>query len=197
MSNMNSKPDPQQQLSTRERILIVASHLFAERGYNATSVRDIAAELGIANPSLYYHFKSKADILSELLAEPLKRVEDAIQESEALSDEAKARRLIQGMLESLEVHSGIAVTAFQDGAQISEAHQEIVTSQQAKVFSLLGQYASEDHRELRLIMAIAGVQGVVQELLRTSKDADTFVENLRDKQAFVIDLVLKILNPDR
>lgn len=193
MSNMNLKPDPQQKLSTRERILIVASRLFAERGYNATSVRDIAAELGIANPSLYYHFKSKADILSELLAEPLRRVEDAIQESETLSGEAKARRLIQGMLESLEVHSGIAVTVAQDGAQISEAQQEIVTTQQAKVFGLLGQYAAEDHRELRVVMAIAGTQGVVQDLLRTSKDADTFVEQLRAKREFIIDLVLNIL----
>lgn len=52
---------------TRQRILDVAARLFTEKGYAATSVRDIAKALGIANPSLYYHFKSKAEILDAVL----------------------------------------------------------------------------------------------------------------------------------
>lgn len=47
----------------RERILRAASKLFLSKGYAATSTRDIAQAVGIRQPSLYYHFATKADIL--------------------------------------------------------------------------------------------------------------------------------------
>jgi AcrR family transcriptional regulator len=52
--------------STRERILDIALELFTEHGYDKTSMRDIAERLGTTKAALYYHFKSKADILLEL-----------------------------------------------------------------------------------------------------------------------------------
>jgi AcrR family transcriptional regulator len=55
--------------TTRERIPVVALRLFAEKGYDATSMREIAEQLGITKPALYYHFDSKEAILRELLGE--------------------------------------------------------------------------------------------------------------------------------
>jgi AcrR family transcriptional regulator len=52
--------------STRERILDIALELFTEHGYDKTSLRDIAERLGTTKAALYYHFKSKSDILLEL-----------------------------------------------------------------------------------------------------------------------------------
>lgn len=52
--------------STRERILDVALELFVEKGYEKTSLRDIAEQLGITKAALYYHFERKQDILLEL-----------------------------------------------------------------------------------------------------------------------------------
>jgi len=49
---------------TRERILDAALSLFAEKGYDATSMREIAEQLHITKAALYYHFDSKADIFS-------------------------------------------------------------------------------------------------------------------------------------
>jgi AcrR family transcriptional regulator len=54
---------------TRERILAVALTLFADKGYDATSMREIAEQLGITKAALYYHFDSKADIVRTMLAE--------------------------------------------------------------------------------------------------------------------------------
>jgi AcrR family transcriptional regulator len=56
---------------TRERILVIASELFAARGYAGTSVADIAGRLGTTKAALYYHFRSKAEILDALLAKPV------------------------------------------------------------------------------------------------------------------------------
>ncbi|GIX29696.1 MAG: hypothetical protein KatS3mg124_0168 [Porticoccaceae bacterium] len=59
----------------REEILQVAARLFASRGFEATSVRDIAEAVGILSGSLYHHFATKEAMLHEILrgAEPLTR----------------------------------------------------------------------------------------------------------------------------
>jgi AcrR family transcriptional regulator len=53
---------------TRERILREASQLFARKGYTGTSTREIAAAVGIRQPSLFHHFASKRAIVETLLA---------------------------------------------------------------------------------------------------------------------------------
>jgi AcrR family transcriptional regulator len=51
---------------TRERILDIALDLFIEKGYDKTSLREIAEQLGFSKAALYYHFASKDDILLAL-----------------------------------------------------------------------------------------------------------------------------------
>jgi AcrR family transcriptional regulator len=51
---------------TRQRILDVALDLFTEQGYDGTSLRQIAEQLGVTKAALYYHFESKEDILMAL-----------------------------------------------------------------------------------------------------------------------------------
>ena len=50
-------------MSTKEKILDAALTLFAENGYDGTSVEQIASIVGIKAPSLYKHYKGKEDIL--------------------------------------------------------------------------------------------------------------------------------------
>jgi len=50
-----------------QRILRAAGHLFAERGYRSVTVRDIAAEAGVAHPLVHYYFGSKRDLLAAVL----------------------------------------------------------------------------------------------------------------------------------
>ena len=52
--------------TTRERILDVALDLFTERGYEQTSLREVADTLGFTKAALYYHFEKKEDILLAL-----------------------------------------------------------------------------------------------------------------------------------
>ncbi len=50
----------------REELTRIAARLFAERGYQGTSLADLAGELGVQKPSLYHHIASKEDLLWEV-----------------------------------------------------------------------------------------------------------------------------------
>ncbi|WP_292661904.1 helix-turn-helix domain-containing protein, partial [Nitratifractor sp.] len=56
-------------ISTRERILAASLKLFSQKGYKATTMRDIAAEVGIRQGGIYNHFKNKESILETLIDE--------------------------------------------------------------------------------------------------------------------------------
>ncbi len=51
---------------TRERILTKSMELFAAKGFDAVTVRDITRSLGLTEATLYVHFKNKADVLSAI-----------------------------------------------------------------------------------------------------------------------------------
>ncbi len=53
--------------STSDRILNAAEDLFAEKGYSATSLGDVADRVGIRSPSLYNHFKNKEALYEAVL----------------------------------------------------------------------------------------------------------------------------------
>jgi AcrR family transcriptional regulator len=52
---------------TRRRLLAVAGELFIERGYSAVSIRDIAARAKLTNGAVYGHFRSKGQLLVEVI----------------------------------------------------------------------------------------------------------------------------------
>lgn len=59
--------------NTRDRIVAEAFTLFAERGYHAVSVRDIAAAVGIKDASLYNHFAGKQALFDAVVAQEVER----------------------------------------------------------------------------------------------------------------------------
>jgi AcrR family transcriptional regulator len=67
-----------EEAGTRTRIQQVALRLFTEMGYEATSLREIAEELGVTKAALYYHFRTKDEIIESLLDDRLRQVGELI-----------------------------------------------------------------------------------------------------------------------
>ncbi len=101
--------------STRDRILEVALDLFTDQGFDKTSLREISEAVGVTKAALYYHFRSKEEILSSLvervhgighhgldvlplLSEPID-FEAALSAFEVVLDEVLANRRIFVLME--------------------------------------------------------------------------------------------------
>lgn len=90
---------------TRARIKSVALELFTEQGYDKTSLREIAERLGVTKAALYYHFKSKEEIVDSITADQTGRIEKMAALAAELPPTPEARReflrrYAEGMLES-------------------------------------------------------------------------------------------------
>jgi len=64
-------PRPPKAERTRAAILTAAERLFAERGFDATRLEDVAAAVGIRRASIVYHFRDKAELYDAVLADVL------------------------------------------------------------------------------------------------------------------------------
>ncbi|MEU0967973.1 TetR/AcrR family transcriptional regulator [Streptomyces sp. NPDC005917] len=65
--------------NTRQRIQDVALELFAEQGYEKTSLREIAERLDVTKAALYYHFKTKEEILVSVFEDLTQPIQDLIE----------------------------------------------------------------------------------------------------------------------
>lgn len=63
---------------TKRKIFEASMKLFAEKGYDATSIEEITEAVGVAKGTLYYHFSSKEEIFNFLIEEGVKLLKNSI-----------------------------------------------------------------------------------------------------------------------
>jgi AcrR family transcriptional regulator len=79
---------------TRSRIQAVALELFTEEGYEKTSLREIAERLGVTKAALYYHFKSKDEIVNSFIEDRIEIMDRLIEWGEAQPPTVEFRRAL-------------------------------------------------------------------------------------------------------
>ena len=85
---------------TRQQILETAQRLFAELGYDATSLQMIADEMGLTKAAVYYHFRAKSDILHEAMRPGMERLEVLLDEAAAIRGRrARIEHLVNGFVD--------------------------------------------------------------------------------------------------
>src|SRR5262245_31187456 len=109
-------------LSRKEHIYDVAKSLFREKGYSATSMRDLANAVGIEAASLYSHIKSKEEILQLIcfsIAEEFLMVAEEIKKT-SLPAEKQFARAIEAHINVITKNADAAAVFLHDWRHLSE-----------------------------------------------------------------------------
>ncbi|WP_111861155.1 TetR/AcrR family transcriptional regulator [Acinetobacter sp. CFCC 10889] len=116
--------------SARGRLLLGAAYLFHKQGYAKTTVRELANFIGIQSGSLFHHFKSKDDILANVMHETIiynhARLLDAINQGN--HPEQQLKNLIKAELVSItgDTGSAMAVLVYEWFALSTERQDELL-----------------------------------------------------------------------
>ncbi|WP_243027001.1 TetR/AcrR family transcriptional regulator [Thermus albus] len=110
--------------ATRDRILEEAARLFTEKGYEATSVQDLAEALGLSKAALYHHFQSKEEVLYEISQQALEGLLLEGKKALAVSDPKEALlRFMEGHARFFEENRPFFVTMLQGLQSLSPEKQ--------------------------------------------------------------------------
>lgn len=168
---------------TRERIQRVALDLFVEQGYEKTSLREIAEKLGVTKAALYYHFRTKEDIVHGLIEDigasldELVAWADAHDDPDHIRDELLRRlnRLIQGRF-------GPIMRFLQDNQPaLKELHAGHVLAKRMKeLFTLIVPAGAGPEDQLRARLALVALMlGNNPQFLDQTPDAESAEVALR------------------
>ena len=122
----------------RTRIREAAAKLFAEKGFENTTTRDIAGAAGINNAALYYYFDSKEQLLYQILEEVIRTGLERITEIEQ-----SPRPLKEKLALTLRIHTTAAVDfdkmkmLVHDQRSLSPGHREELNQKQSEYVSRL------------------------------------------------------------
>lgn len=175
-------PEP---MHRRDEIAVVAARLFAETGYDAVSLDDIGAAVGIAGPSLYNHFTSKQDLLFATMTHGYGKLHDTL--IDALETDAGPAEVLRAISDSYVdltfEHSDLVTVLIAEARNLSEEYRDLARSAQ---ISYIGQWVAvlqqlrpdEDVTVSRL--KVQAAQMMANSLCRTAY--------LRDRPGFRRDL---------
>ncbi|MBZ5750608.1 MULTISPECIES: TetR/AcrR family transcriptional regulator [Metabacillus] len=82
---------------SKDKILNVARILFSSQGIQQVSMRDIAKELGYSHGSIYYHFKNKTDLFSEILTKDFDLLNQTL--DRVVCNEHSLKEILLGFIE--------------------------------------------------------------------------------------------------
>ena len=102
---------------TRQQILETAQRLFADIGYDATSLQMIADEMGLTKAAVYYHFNAKSDILHAAMQPGIDRLKTLLDDAAAIRGRrARTEYLVNGFTDFLVQNRHYAAMASTDPA---------------------------------------------------------------------------------
>ncbi|MCA0873571.1 TetR/AcrR family transcriptional regulator [Seohaeicola saemankumensis] len=130
MANWNGAVASREEVREQKRraALRVASRIFNEKGYHATSLDEVADDIGVTKTALYYYFKNKEQLLYECMKLTYNCGQTARLETEAMDGSAfeKLQFLYGRFMELLMEERGVYTTMANIRALPEEAQQELI-----------------------------------------------------------------------
>lgn len=179
LNDRSTKPD------TKERILEAAFTVLSRQGYENTSIKDIAEEAGVAQGLVHYHYRSKQQLVVEVLAYVCRNMDLGVAEGEAGALEAFAHTKVM-LHEKSDTHA-LYVQLIGVGlhdALIGAGVRDFVRGDRKKVEDIARQVLGERHLDAGAARGIAGVVWaailgiMIQKLVDPDFNADEAIDTL-------------------
>jgi len=149
-------------LTRKEQVYDVAEQLFSERGYQATTIREIARELQIEGGSLYSHISSKQELLYQIVLRGSDQFLRAARATLAEGGPARAQllRFMRRHLAIMAESTPRAIVHFHEWRHLDPAHQSVIRARRDEYEDALrqiiragvasGEFAAADERLIGL-----------------------------------------------
>jgi AcrR family transcriptional regulator len=175
---------------TKTRILDIALDLFSEHGFEGTTLQQIADRLGFTKAALYYHFRSKDDLLEALVGPAITGLDELLDAHEHRPDTpGERRRFIEGYVDYLLGHRRLIAYMSSDLAILAHPVLAIGShDRRARLERRLAGDGLDFNEQVRVTIAFRGIAGVIAQY----PDADT--AELRNA---LLDAVRALLRPGR
>lgn len=188
----------------RRELLAAAKSLFAERGFQATTIADVARQAGVSYGVVYWYFDSKDDLFHALMADEEAHLRERIAEALAAAPpDASLRRAlrdaVRATFEYFDEDRSSAALLFRDSLTLSDDFER-------HLFGIYGRFTDELESGLRTAQDAGGVRPAPSRLVAFSAAAIIGQMALRrlstddgltadEAAAFTVDLLLDGLRP--
>ncbi|MEV6157491.1 TetR/AcrR family transcriptional regulator [Nonomuraea sp. NPDC052129] len=155
---------------TKQRIQDVARELFAQKGVQRTSLQEIADQLGITKPALYYHFSSREDLVRSIV-QPIIDEEEAFLTSQEALDEVDPRALLEGYFDFHYRHREAMVLMLSELTTLADLGLiDLVLDWRRRLTKLLHGPEPTLEQATRAVIAFGGLQDCTIQFTDVPKD---------------------------
>ena len=174
---------------TRQQILETAERLFADRGYDATSLQMIADDMGLTKAAVYYHFRAKVDIRHEIMRSRVEQLRTLLDEAAAIRGRrARVEHVVDGFVDFFVESRQYPMTSTDPAAKREKLDEEPLSLRRRALSLIFGDNPTATER--LAFMAVSSIPGYLPEL------ADLTDEELRAALRTTMLHILRV-RPDR
>lgn len=177
----------EKQEQRRKEIFAASVHLFLEKGFNETSMREIAEAAGVGTSTLYDYFKSKDEILVSYYENEIQKITNWGQEivTQDLSVSEKLRTIMQKHLAYLLDNKSFHLKLFVETQRLSMGSQQLIQAQRYKYREMLRALIEEgmqtgEFREVNAQLAARSIYTLLTIAVFTAPPTATSEEIMED-----------------
>lgn len=123
----------------KDQIFALGAHLFAEKGYERTSLQEVADALGVTKPALYYYYRSKEELLFEIMSFVMDRVLADLEAAVAVSPDPveKMREFVRRYVRFFAAHPHELTLMSTAVPSLGPDRREVIDRRQRRYMDLL------------------------------------------------------------
>lgn len=194
---MPPRPETVSRGITRENLLATAAEFFARKGYRATTLDDIAGELGLKKASLYHYIHSKDELLADIYEQIFDRIEAAVAPLAglALPVDERLRRMIHAHLTVVTAELPSLSVVFSEESELPSDLQRGIRHRKRAYEALFEKVIAEGQRNgvfrpgsVRLkVLALLGMSNWTYKWLKPDSADAAAVEEIAGEFALIME----------